>query len=402
MNGEQHDLQIGVASVDITPPAGATMVGYQARKSNAVGLRLGAQALVCSGASGSWALVTSDTIGYTYGYARRIREAIAEATGIPAEAVILSGTHTHSGPSTIVFGRGEDLDTLDREYLDALHGKLVQLVTTAQANAAPGSFETAWTEAPDVGHNRRIRKSDGTWGNEWEDPEGRHTGYFDPAILLVAVRRPDGRCDALLVNFGCHPVVLGPKSLVLSGDYVGYMRRYLENEAGCGIPLFALAACGNINPRVCVGTDTGEAERMGKTVARIVMDAIPRLSPVDPGPVAVCSVPWEFQRTRENPKRKGNAGYNREDIVRTEIVAARAGELGIIATPGELFSEFNKPLREASPTGDTVVVTLAHDYIGYIPTDRAQEEGAYETTMAPATNLEQPFLEHAQRAFAGC
>ncbi|MFW6058544.1 MAG: neutral/alkaline non-lysosomal ceramidase N-terminal domain-containing protein, partial [Phycisphaeraceae bacterium] len=226
MTDQPSALHIGIASIDITPPVGTVMVGYTARRSVRVAQPLRADALVCKGPDGTtpWALITCDTIGYTHAYARRIREAIAAATAIPASAIVLAGTHTHSGPCTIAFGRGESLQAPDHRYLESLPGKLVALVQRALEHAAPGSFEVAQTAAPGIGHNRRVQHADGTWGNQWQDPDGKHTGYYDPTILLAAVRRPNGRREALLVNFGCHPVVLGPRSLELSGDYVTYLR----------------------------------------------------------------------------------------------------------------------------------------------------------------------------------
>lgn len=393
--------RIGVASVDITPPVGVVMVGYQARISTEAAHPLRAEALVCQGQNGAWALVTSDTIGYTADLAHEIRAAISAATEIPIAAVILSGTHTHSGPGTVVFGRQEKLSHLDSDYFAALPSKLAGLVQRALDHATPGYFETTSTTAPDFGHNRRVRHPDGTWGNEWHDPDGQHTGFYDPTVLLVGIRRPNGRRDALLVNFGCHPVVLGPRNLALSGDYVTYMRERLEREGGVGLAMFALAGCGNINPRVCIQADLSYPRAAGETLARIVLDALPRLAPTAAGAIAAHREPWSFIRTREILKFKARGQEQRVgEAVRTEFVAARAGELGLIAIPGELFSEFNPRIRQASPTRDTVIVTLANDYIGYLPTDQAQEEGAYETQMAPADKLEQPLMQAVQRTFS--
>ena len=399
----QHEtFQIGIARGEITPPVGATMVGYNARTSTEVGHSLRAEVMVCRDPSRGWVLVASDTIGYTRDYARKIREAIAEATGIPADAVILSGTHTHSGPCTILFGRGENLAPLDQEYLASLPAKLAEIAGEASRNASPGFFASTWTEAPEFAHNRRAQREDGTWINVWQDPEGQCKGFYDPAILLVAVCRPDGRREALLVNYGCHPVVLGPNSLDLTADYVGYLKDQLEADGAAETVLFTLAACGNINPRNCILTGTEAPKAAGETLAAIIMDALDQLQPLAGGVVGHARTDWEFPRTREVLKRKDRGESQRiGDPIQTEVSAVRAGALGLLAVPGELFSEFNETVRESSPTPVTLVVTMANDYIGYIPTDQAQEEGAYETTMAPAEGMEKPFLEAVGRAYTG-
>ncbi|MEX0886062.1 MAG: neutral/alkaline non-lysosomal ceramidase N-terminal domain-containing protein [Phycisphaeraceae bacterium] len=394
-------LEIGLAWVDVTPPVGATMVGYTARQATGVGHPLRAEAVACRDGDGDrggggWVLVSVDAIGFTGEFSRRVRGRMAEVTGLPAEAHVLCGTHTHSGPSTIVFGRGESMGEVDRAYLAELEEKLVGLVREAWAGASPGVFETAWTEARELGHNRRVQREDG-WGNEWEDVEGRHPGFFDPAVLLVAVRRPNGKRDGLIVNYGCHPVTLGPSSLELSADYVGYMKDRLEAEGAAGLVTFALAACGNINPRACIRVGAEHPKAMGEALAAVVMKAMGELKAVEPGAVASASAAWSITRTREGKKGRRKAG----DVTETEVVAARAGELGLIAGPGELFSEFNKPLRAMHPARDTLIVTLANEYPGYIPTDAAQAEGAYEVTMAPCDGLEGALMETARAAVDG-
>jgi len=393
------ELLIGIASTDVTPPAGVTLVGYRPRTAEKVAHALRAEALVCRGGGGAWALITSDVIGYRREYVQIVRDRIGEKTGLAADAVLVSGTHTHSGPPTIAFGRDDQADA-DATCLDELQDRLVQVVVEAWENASPGSFETAWTEAPELGSNRRVEQEDGTWGNEWQDPDGKHPGYYDPTVMLVGVRRPDGTLSALLVNVGCHPVVLGPSSLEISADYVGYMKDVLEAQGAAETVMFALAGGANINPRLCIQVGAEHPRSVGEGLARIVADAVGGLQPVASGPVASNLTPWTIIRTRDAMKLKDRPGSGKDEAIHSEIMALRAGDLGFVALPGELFSEFNKMLREASPMPQTVVVSLANDYVGYLPTDEALAQGAYETHMAPADGIEGMIMEHAEWAFA--
>ena len=101
------EMTIGLARADITPPVGAVLVGYKPRVSEGVAHRLRAEAIVVRGGGGAWAMVTSDTLGYRRDFVAEVRLGIAEATDLAPEAVMVTGTHTHSGPATGRRGDGE-------------------------------------------------------------------------------------------------------------------------------------------------------------------------------------------------------------------------------------------------------------------------------------------------------
>ena len=71
----------------------------------------------------------------------------------------------------------------------------------------------------------------------------------DPTVGVIRVDRGDGTPLAVMVNYACHPVVLGPENLEYSADYPSEMRRYLEEQMGHGVMAFFLqGAPGDINP----------------------------------------------------------------------------------------------------------------------------------------------------------
>jgi hypothetical protein len=391
-------LQIGVATIDITPPLGVKLAGYGSRKEGATGVghRLRAEALACKGEGGAWLMLTSDTVGYPRDFVLRVRQGAAAKTGLAPEAILVSATHTHSGPSAMRTYH-ETVEPLDLQYKEELERKLAGVLADAWAAAEPGSFEAAWTEAPDLASNRRVQRSGGFWENEWRDFEGKHPGYFDPSVLLVAVRRPDGRRDAILVNYGCHPVVLGPSSLRISADYVGYMKDYLEARGVAGKAMFALAGAGNINPRVCIMVGAEHPRRMGEKLGQIVECAAGKLLPVPAGPVRCERAEWKFVSKKEWAK-----GTDREKgkEIATELQALRAGDLAFLAVPGELFSEYVGWFREASPLPLTAVVSIANDSVGYLPTDEAIPQGGHEVSFDAADRIQEDLRAHAKEALA--
>lgn len=62
-----------------------------------------------------------------------------------------------------------------------------------------------------------------------------------------------------------------------------------------------------------------------------------------------------------------------------EIMGISFGETAIVSNPAELFVELGLEIRRRSPFGVTIVAELTNGYCGYVGTERAFEEGGYET-----------------------
>ena len=73
------------------------------------------------------------------------------------------------------------------------------------------------------------------------------------------------------------------------------------------------------------------------------------------------------------------------DHDKVEVMAIRIGDVAIVGLPGELFCEFGMEIKKCSPAKHTIVIELANDAIGYIPTEEAFEQGGYEPT--PGTTM---------------
>ena len=69
---------------------------------------------------------------------------------------------------------------------------------------------------------------------------------------------------------------------------------------------------------------------------------------------------------------------NENDVV--EVITVRIGNVAFVGLPGELFCEFGMDIKKHSPAKHTMVIELANDVIGYIPTENAFEQGGYEPT----------------------
>ncbi len=94
-------LKAGVAKLDITPPVGVRMAGFAGRvfPSLAVHDPLRARALVLNDGGRRAALVGLDLIGISDQTVAEVRKAAGSSAGIAPEALLIAGTHTHSGPT---------------------------------------------------------------------------------------------------------------------------------------------------------------------------------------------------------------------------------------------------------------------------------------------------------------
>jgi hypothetical protein len=394
-------MRFGIASQSITPPVGVTLWGYNPRPSTWVEHSLRAEAIACEGGGGGWILVCADVGAFSGPLARVIRADVAAATGLPPEAVMITATHTHSGPH-VTDALWCERSPLESAYFQDLRTKLTQVAQAAWQTRSPGELLHAQTMAPDVGANRRVQREDGTWTNEWSDPEGRHTGYYDPTVDLLAIRRENGELDALLINFGCHPVCYNSRNQGLSGDYVSYLKDALEAQGAAKTVLFTVSGHANIDPRDCVQNDAAVTRRVGEHLAEHVRAALPRLSPVAAGPAAASHEPWAFATNW--------AVSGRMDIyfphaaagsrVETLVSCIAVGDCALLGLPGETVSEYRGKFIRLSPFGITLLVSLANDFIGYLPTDEILDQGAYEADICPCRPIESALTEHAARVLA--
>src|SRR5688572_13600718 len=91
-------LRVGAAAVVITPPAGTPMDGYYTpRQVSGVDDDLYAKAIVIERDGVKAAMVVCDLITITRDLTQEARRLVAASpSGIPAERVMISATHTHT------------------------------------------------------------------------------------------------------------------------------------------------------------------------------------------------------------------------------------------------------------------------------------------------------------------
>src|SRR5688500_12203738 len=143
-------LTAGAAATDITPPKGCPMAGYYSfRGAEGTHDPLFAKALVFEKDGTRVALVSLDLITTPRGLVEEARVVIEKRTGIPARNVMISATHSHTGPvlwdgsprADFVAGNAVKIA---KDYVAELPGKIADAVKKADEARKPArvSFGT--------------------------------------------------------------------------------------------------------------------------------------------------------------------------------------------------------------------------------------------------------------------
>jgi neutral ceramidase len=410
-------LRVGAAAEVITPPAGSPMAGgYSPRTMEGVNDDLYAKAIVIERDGVKVALVVCDLLGMPRPIAQAARELIAESPGIAADHVMISATHTHTGPIILNDSardpRDGDAADKSRAYAAGLPERIAAAVRAADAKLAPARISTATGREDGLSFNRRYVMADGSvaWNPGTVNPQiVRPTGPIDPAVPVVSFDSVEGsKTLATYVNFAMHLDTTGGTRI--SADFPHALAGVLGRLKGPEmVTVFAAGACGDINhidvnsPEPQSGVD--EATRIGTRLAGEVIKASAKLKPVSTGllraKAAVVQLPVpevtpeQFDAAKATFMKIGKertAFMDRVQAYKTLDVAARKGkpievevqvvalgnDLAWVGLPGEMFVELGLAVKRQSPFKQTIVVELANAYPGYIPTKRAYAEGAYE------------------------
>ncbi|MCL4853144.1 MAG: neutral/alkaline non-lysosomal ceramidase N-terminal domain-containing protein [Bryobacteraceae bacterium] len=415
------DFQVGAAAVKITPPMGAPMSGYYYnRAADGVHDDLFAKALVFEQDGAKAAVVACDLSGVPRPIVEQARQAIEQKTGIPGARVMISATHTHTGPVLLSGATRYNLEgemlAIGKKYAADLPQLIAEAVEKANAALAPARISAAKGREESLTFNRRFHMKDGRvgWNPGKLNPNiVRPAGPIDPDVPVVYFDSPGGKPIATYVNYALHLDTVG--GLEYSADYPYTLGRQLSAVKGPGmLTLFTIGCAGNLN-HIDVTTREpqkghGEAARIGTVLAGEVLKTFKRLehlpaaAPKVRSETVLLPLPAFEPRELEWAKKitplfgKPNAAPFLDFVkaFRVTDTAARDGkpleaevqvialgnDLAFVGLPGEIFTELGMALKYASPYRYTVVAELANGSVGYVPNRKAYPEGAYEAVSA--------------------
>jgi hypothetical protein len=390
-------LRAGVAKVDITPPPGEQMWGYEDRRQPATGTLdpLYARVLVLESAPHRLALVTLD-LGRSFGPGSlaRLREAAKRTSGI--DCLLVAASHTHSAPVVRDEYR-EAPPAWEQAALEKIEHAIVEAAGGLQPARIGVGNGTAY-----IGHNRLRVNADGSVSWFERNPTQVPTAPVDPTVTVLRIDRADGTPIAVLTNYACHPVVFGADNLQYSADYPGVMNRVVEKELGEHAQSFFLqGAPGDINPyhavtpleQDAIGKRDWTGEHLGQEAARVAKEIHTR--PADASSIdfrestLTVHLRWDIDKFRAALLKflgpDGMEIYGARIVPEIQLPVTTVlidKEIALATMPGEPFVDFQMNWRDRCPVPHALLLGYTNGYNGYFPTIPAASRGGYGAASA--------------------
>ena len=395
------DFKAAVAKVDITPPPGLPMHGFLSRiKDNKFSTGtldpLYARVLVLEAGEKRLALVTVD-LGRAFNQREleELRQASRNFAGI--SYLVVTASHTHSGPNL--------LDEYPSNHPPAWETAAIEKIGAAIAEASRHMVDarigTGRGEVY-VGYNRRQVHQDGSVSMLWTNPGKQPTSPLDPTVSVIRIDDVQGKALAVLVNYACHPVVLGEDNLEYSSDFVGVMASTVEKTfANAPLCFFLQGGDGDINPYYATTPLSGDpitkldwtGKQLGEEASRVAQ-AIHTEVPREPtigfaDDVVSFPVRWNAAKFRQGllntygPKVFEDHAdlFAHEpppehlEVHVTTLLLNK--QIAFVGMPGEPFVDFQIHWRDQCPARDAFFLGYANGYFDYFPTIEAASQGGY-------------------------
>lgn len=357
------------------------------------------------------------------------KEAIAKATGIYPENIMISAIHQHSTP------------LIQGNYKTLMAEKMVLAAQNALADR--GEAEMWKTSIEVVGEdgknlvnfvrNYKLLDANGNQVGMWTpNHDDRDIVDFasydyestaDATMQLLKFTRA-GQEDIIMANFQIHPHRgAAYNSTVVTADLVGVFRDTLSAALNCDVMYFS-GASGNINPTSYITADnvTSNYVAQGQLLAQFAVTANTTYTQVATGDVAAMSQTVTYgTSTNDGLSEEAIAAatqiangtvtysaaihkplgiysqYHANRIAEREtwgttttrsmtISVYSLGDVAFVAAPCELFDTNGDQIKNgieglSNPYSMTFVATMANGADGYIPSQLGYDNGGYSTDI---------------------
>ncbi len=417
-------LKACMQKIDITPPLGLELAGYPhyPRYNEGAHDPLHATCMYLENCGAEAVMVTLDLLFISKKYVEKIRKNVEARCGIDTASIMISCTHTHSGPWT---SARDDVESIEAglaqpmEYIEDIIEKITEMIVKAKREAFDAYFASGVAVCgaeSGIGGNRRMRG-----------------GPHDPLVSVLAIKDTSDNVKGVIVNYALHPTFIHEWSNVCTADFPCYVKLELEESFPGALVGFAQGTSGNQSSRYYrQGESYDEAERVGRMLGKAAYSVIQRIEWKNDVEIKTAQATQEIelkdfgseedlraQVARDEAvykdlyekygssdnrdeyylwqnanlkmlgseaelgfmlmKKKGVRIDIYEDEAPAEVQVIRIGGTCVIGLQGEIFVEYGLFLKAMAGFGVVVVNELSNGVLpGYTYTPESLVEGGYE------------------------
>ncbi len=397
-------LLVGVGRSDITPEVGCQLFGYRPDLfSDGVNDNLTATAFAFILGELKALMVTVSVCLLDNEITDFFREQIEKKYSIPKENILISATHTHTGPSTNNMPGWGDID---RKYYDEILKPNMFKAVEDAINSSQEATVGVGVGKSKLGINRRhlnyLNYAD-LGQSEW--------GVYNPKMTVVSFKNKENKVFGNIIHYGCHGTVAG-LSTKISRDWAGVMTDALEEESGA-ITAFFNGPEGDVGPRISTGGTTAELPYIYEVGGIGAKDAVKIYNTIDEYKDVTISaisriikIPYanrisyeeakkgceEFSLDAINCDKQMAVYYNKvkesyennyveKETFQLEQNVIRVGNVAFVGFPYELFSEIGLRIDEHIKDLHILSLSNSNGSLGYFPTQDQLCRGGYEIKM---------------------
>jgi len=426
-----QSFMAGFGVVNITPTGSVPLSGFgnhATRFSTGLFSYLEARCLAIIDENGDKLLFLVADLGFAdVANSNKILQKLEEKFGIPADHVVISGTHTHSSVAMYMTNVPAVVE-FNTQYVNGM----VEAAEIALADCRPATVYVGSAMTEGLNFVRRYFMDNGTLGGD--GIYGTGTVYKeresepDNELQLMEVVREDGK-DILVAQYQTHPHNLEGGGTNISSQVAGGFRSYVEETLDIHC-LFWNGAGGNLNnaSRIESENRTKDHNEYCRLLGQYAIDAYDSLTQVQTGPIKVRSVTFEGKVNHTEQHKFSDAQnvvayYNEcNDAAKTAYygnqfgihslqhanrILANArlgetaeidlfvwsfGEVAGIVTEYEMFDTNGMEVKQGSPFAKTFITCYSYPaQQGYIASALGYQNGGYEVDngiYAPGTGEE--------------
>ena len=310
------------------------------------------KALVVGNSKNNITLLTFDCIGLLYPQLEAIRSRIKiELPSIDPEHIVMSSTHTHSGPDVVgIWGKDLAHSGVNNKHLQLIVDRAVAAII----------------EASEARKLVTISYGTGSFGADWvkniSEPD-----ELDRSVTIIKFSDLAGKNIAMLTNFACHPTIMDDASTAASSDYVWGYYRFLESAQG-GVNMFLQGAIGGWVQPEGVSHNFEQAKYYGTSLGKYVFELTK--SKNKSKNIYFTSVKVDFPLANPGFQMLSKAGIIKRNFGKTvssEIAYFNIGDASFATHPGETCPALGLATKKLmNDKGPKFVLGLSQDALGYI------------------------------------